>query len=310
MSRRRYISTSISLDRKVNMLAMEAGDFAALLYTWMIAHAEDDCTVPSDPGEILVLVMPWRRDKDESDVQAALEAMLRLGLLERCQDPARLRFPPASFYRYQAYIGESRRSPAPALAAPAPAPDAARPPAAAGVAPEPLQFGADERILARIGADQRDAPEVAQNPASVSISVSSSVSVRGERAADADAPPDSETVKKTQAIQPSQRKARTRDPDIGPLVDAFRAAGLPDPFLERGESKAAQILLRHIPPGDIVECWQDYASGAYGDDWERRNLSFSMLASNQRLLNWRRWRDNGRTELTNARSSYSQRSHI
>ena len=38
MARRRYISTNISTDPKVNILAEKYGDFAALLYTWMIPH--------------------------------------------------------------------------------------------------------------------------------------------------------------------------------------------------------------------------------------------------------------------------------
>ena len=45
MSRRRYISTSMSIDKRLNKLAVEAGDFAALLYTWMIPHAADDTTI-------------------------------------------------------------------------------------------------------------------------------------------------------------------------------------------------------------------------------------------------------------------------
>jgi len=299
MSRRRYISSNISLDRRVNQLAIECGDFAALLYTWMIPHAEDDCSITADPGEILVLVMPWRRDKSELDVQAALDGMVRLGLLERCEDPTRLRFPPSSFYRYQAYIGESRRIPAPA--APQPAPDAAPTPPSVDGAPECADL-------------RQNAPKVAQNRASVSSSVSISDSVipsGGSRVADADAPAPQEELEKSAKKPRDNPKRPHGGPDLAPLVDAFRAAGLPDPFLERGEGKAAQILLRHIPPEDIAACWQDYASGIYGDDWERRNLSFAMLANNQRAMNWRRWRDNGRMEgCTDAKSGYSQRSHI
>ncbi len=114
MSRRRYISTQVSIDRAVNELAVKRGDFAALLYTWMIPHAADDCTVPADAGELLVTVVPWRRDKSEQDVQHAIDAMLELHLLERCEDPRWLRFPPESFYRYQSYIKLDRQSPAPA----------------------------------------------------------------------------------------------------------------------------------------------------------------------------------------------------
>ena len=48
MSRRRYLSTEVSLDTRINRLALEAGDFAALLYTWMIPHAEDDASITAD----------------------------------------------------------------------------------------------------------------------------------------------------------------------------------------------------------------------------------------------------------------------
>ena len=42
MARRRYISTAISTDTAVCKLAKKYGEFAAMLYTWMIPHAEDD----------------------------------------------------------------------------------------------------------------------------------------------------------------------------------------------------------------------------------------------------------------------------
>lgn len=108
MARRRYISTKLSLDAKVNKLAMTAGDFAALLYTWMIPHAEDDARLTGDPDEILMMVCPGRRDKSTEDIAAALQAMHDLGLVEWNPDEGYVQFP-ASFYGYQTYITEKRK---------------------------------------------------------------------------------------------------------------------------------------------------------------------------------------------------------
>jgi len=108
MARRRYISTKLSLDAKVNKLAMTAGDFAALLYTWMIPHAEDDARLTGDPDEILMMVCPGRRDKSTEDIATALQAMHDLGLIEWNQDEGYVQFP-ISFYGYQTYITDKRK---------------------------------------------------------------------------------------------------------------------------------------------------------------------------------------------------------
>lgn len=109
MARRRYISTNIGKDKAINRLALEHGDFAVLLYTWLIPCAEDDCTLPSDPEEILYEVMPGRRDKTPEDVQQAIDAMVSLGLLEYSES-GKLREKPDSFYKYQSYIKPSNRT--------------------------------------------------------------------------------------------------------------------------------------------------------------------------------------------------------
>lgn len=110
MSRRRYISTAISLDKNVNQLARSAGDFAALLYTWMIPHAEDDASMTGDPEELLCLVVPGRRDKDTPDIEAALGAMDTLRLLRWDRAAGRIYFDTDSFYRYQTYIPPAKRA--------------------------------------------------------------------------------------------------------------------------------------------------------------------------------------------------------
>lgn len=110
MSRRRYISTSISTDKRVNQLAREAGDFAALLYTWMIPHAEDSARMTGDVDELLLTVVPGLRHHSEEDVAAALEAMDRIGLIVWDRDSALVLFDPDSFYRHQSYIPEAKRA--------------------------------------------------------------------------------------------------------------------------------------------------------------------------------------------------------
>lgn len=103
MARRRYLSTTISTDKRVNALAIQYGDFAALLFTWLIPHAEDDATISSDPEEIMLAVMPGRRDKTVDHVVIALDGMVTLRLLQH--DERGYRFPD-SFYEYQTYIGD------------------------------------------------------------------------------------------------------------------------------------------------------------------------------------------------------------
>lgn len=109
MARRRYISTQISLDAAVDKLAQEYGDFAALLYTWMVPHAEDDATITGDPDELMFTVIPRRRDKTIEDVVAALEGMEKVGLIKWDRENKIIYFPPESFYRYQSYIREDKR---------------------------------------------------------------------------------------------------------------------------------------------------------------------------------------------------------
>jgi hypothetical protein len=109
MSRRRYISTEISLDPAVNRVAKQS-DFAALLYTWMIPHASDDATITGDPEKLLMLVAPGRRDKDPNDVEAALALLDAEGLFELwSRATATIYLWPEAFYRYQTYIKPSNR---------------------------------------------------------------------------------------------------------------------------------------------------------------------------------------------------------
>lgn len=109
MSRRRYVSTDISVDTRVNKLAEESGDFAALLYTWMIPHADDLGELSADLEQLMFTVIPGRRSVTLCDVQRATEAMVALGLIELDSERGKLKYPPKSFYRYQTYVNENRR---------------------------------------------------------------------------------------------------------------------------------------------------------------------------------------------------------
>lgn len=107
MSRRRYISTEMGLDPKLKKLAQDCGDFAVLLYTWLIPHAEDDGIIKGNAEVILGRVMPTWRWVEVEKADRALKAMHKLGLLD--YDGERAVFPADKFYTYQNYIAANRR---------------------------------------------------------------------------------------------------------------------------------------------------------------------------------------------------------
>jgi DnaD/phage-associated family protein len=80
MANRRMIAKSISVSDETNALS----DFAALLFTWLIPHSDDYGVIPGSPGRIKALVVPRRR-QSETDIEAALEEMRRVGLIYRYQ---------------------------------------------------------------------------------------------------------------------------------------------------------------------------------------------------------------------------------
>lgn len=109
MSRRRYISTTMSTDKRLNLLAVEYGDFAAMLYTWMIPHAADNTSLNGDVEELMAEVIPMRRDKTVQDVEDALNGMASLGLIIRDEAAGIIRFPSAAFYAHQSFIRKENR---------------------------------------------------------------------------------------------------------------------------------------------------------------------------------------------------------
>lgn len=114
MPRRRYVSTDISTDRRVNQLAAEGGVFAALLYTWMVPHATDDGGITADLDELRLLVVPGIKTTPAA-MQKAVDAMVSLCLIERAD--GRLFFPAKQFYKYQNYVNAKNRREVPENAA-------------------------------------------------------------------------------------------------------------------------------------------------------------------------------------------------
>jgi hypothetical protein len=110
MARRRYISTTISLDKVVNDLATEYGDFVALLWTWMIPHAEDGAYITGDPYELRCMVIPGRNDKRDEDVADALAKLHSAKLIAWDRENAVVYFDSESFYHYQTYVSEKNRT--------------------------------------------------------------------------------------------------------------------------------------------------------------------------------------------------------
>ncbi len=103
MSRRRYISTEMGKDKRLCSLS----DFAALLYTWMLPHAEDCGSIKyDDPDELAWTVMPgrkWTTQKIENAVSEMIDAQLVI------LSEGRLYYPCESFYKYQTYIPPAKR---------------------------------------------------------------------------------------------------------------------------------------------------------------------------------------------------------
>lgn len=280
MSRRRYVSTEISTDKAVNRLATGHSDFAALLYTWLIPHAEDDATFDADPEELLMKVVPGRRDKEPEDIQRALDAMLAMRLIERCADARRLRFPPESFYKYQSYIKGDRRGSTPA------APDAAPPTPAA-----------------QNSADQRNSPQIIAS-SSFSSSLSDSDSDSPEDAQDAAAPaPPAKAQPQQKPVRPTPkpRVDSGKAARIAKVADAFRAIGLKFPALLPQDAKAVGALLdAGYSPSTLAECWRDFKNDQYrpDDDFADGQLSFQFLCGYNRVGNWQDWVEAGRPQQT------------
>lgn len=80
MAKWRAIHGDISTSRQVN----ELGEFEQLLFTWMIAHADDWGIMTADPFEVKARVIPGS-SRTIDEVESALDAIEAVGLIERYQ---------------------------------------------------------------------------------------------------------------------------------------------------------------------------------------------------------------------------------
>lgn len=104
MARRRYISSEISIDQKLNKVS----DFAAVLYTWGIPHAKDDCRISAENAEELRSRIVPGRSKTVEQVQMALDELKLAGLVG-VDEKGELYYPANSFYKYQTYVNAGSR---------------------------------------------------------------------------------------------------------------------------------------------------------------------------------------------------------
>lgn len=113
MARRRYVSTEISDDDGLAELVERKGYFAALLYTWLIPHADDRGTFTGNAKKLLGIAMPQfalikgKKAATAAEIGDCLEVMAELGLI--VSEGTDYYFPPRVFYRYQTYIPEAKR---------------------------------------------------------------------------------------------------------------------------------------------------------------------------------------------------------
>lgn len=261
MARRRYVSTTISQDTRVNKLAVQYGDFAALLYTWMIPHAADDASLPGDPEELLYQILPGRRDKSPEDVQAALDGMAALGLI--CgTDDGRITFPTKAFYRYQTYIKDrnKHRDDDP----PDDAPKAAQP--AAPSQPTPTDT-----------AKQRTS---AQNTVSPSLTFSPSFSPSFSDPPSGDTPP----------IPPTPLRPVAAPPDR-PAKEPASFAIFWQAWPKKEARAAALAAWRKVPqdPDTLQAILDAIPRQQAAKDWPRENWRYCPQPAT--WLNQRRWED-------------------
>ena len=76
MANRRMISKSISISLQVNRLS----DFAKLLFTWMIPHADDFGRLSGEPEVIKALVVPMMK-QGVKEIEKALNEMVKENLV-------------------------------------------------------------------------------------------------------------------------------------------------------------------------------------------------------------------------------------
>lgn len=110
MSRKRYISTEISMDKKLAELS-EHGTLPLLIYTWSIPHMDDWGRMTGDAREFKMLVCPGL-DVNVKDIQTAIWQIADVGLWKYYNADGKwvLCIPPEKWFKHQSYIGKDKRN--------------------------------------------------------------------------------------------------------------------------------------------------------------------------------------------------------
>lgn len=166
MSRKRYISTEISTDKKVAELA-DHGLLPLLLFTWAIPHMDDWGRITGDAREFKLLVCPGL-DVTTKDVDEAIDAIVSAGLWLRYEVDGKKCIAVAnqeSWFKHQSYINKEKRNND-----------------AGSHFPSPPQNAEKHRKTPQITEEQQETPQNAeecrtspQNPVSPSPSLSPSL---------------------------------------------------------------------------------------------------------------------------------------
>jgi hypothetical protein len=103
VSRRRYISTLVSVDKTLRACS----DSAVMFYLMMLPHVEDDATITGDPDELAAIVVPNRPGWTAGKLRKVLDELEDQNLFVIVDGT--LYLPPVSFYKYQSRIPEGKR---------------------------------------------------------------------------------------------------------------------------------------------------------------------------------------------------------
>jgi len=77
-ARARMLASSISVSPRVNAMMLKS----ALIYTWLLSHADDQGRLPFNPATLKGIICPLRVDISEQDISCALAEMEERGLVE------------------------------------------------------------------------------------------------------------------------------------------------------------------------------------------------------------------------------------
>lgn len=81
-ARARMIAPTISVSDRVNRIPLKA----ALIYTWMIPHADDQGRMNGTPEIVKAIVVPLRTDITVDDVKHAIGTLQTYGLIDWYDD--------------------------------------------------------------------------------------------------------------------------------------------------------------------------------------------------------------------------------